>query len=189
MENKFNNLSVDHILQGGYFHKTLRSWHATNTQVNATNFIYPLFIHENDNAFEPIPSLPGISRLGINKLKDYLTPIVDDGLKCVLLFGVIENDSLKDETGSYADNQKSAVIRCIPKLKEWFPDLLIGCDVCLCAYTVHGHCGVFNEKKSDDSDMSMVDTCLNREKSVERLAQVALAFAKAGAHILAPSGE
>ena len=186
MENKFSNLNVNHVLQGGYFHKTLRSWHTTNTQVNANNFIFPLFIHENDQAFEDIPTLPGISRIGLNKLKEYLTPIVDDGLKCVLLFGVIENDNLKDERGSYADNEKSAVIRCIPKLREWFPDLLIGCDVCLCAYTVHGHCGVFNEK---NCDIPCIDNCLNREKSVERLAQVALAFAKAGAHILAPSGK
>ena len=187
MENKFSKLNVSHVLQGGYFHKTLRSWHTTNTQVNAANFIFPLFIHENDQVFEDIPTLPGMSRIGLNKLKDYLTPIVADGLKCVLLFGVMENDSLKDETGSYADNQKSAVIRCIPKLREWFPDLLIGCDVCLCAYTVHGHCGVFNEKS--EGDAACIDHCLNREKSVERLAQVALAFAKAGAHILAPSGK
>ena len=184
MENKFSQLNSSHILQGGYFHKTLREWHSTNTLVNTSNFILPLFIHENDNAFESIPSLPGISRIGLNKLKEYLEPIVSDGLKCVLLFGVIENDDLKDERGSYADNEKSSVIRTIPKLKEWFPHLLIGCDVCLCAYTVHGHCGVFNDKSG-----TCVDSCLNREKSVERLAQVALAFAKAGAHILAPSGE
>ena len=60
---------------------------------------------------------------------------------------------------------------------------MIGCDVCLCAYTVHGHCGVFNEKNG-----TCIDTCLNREKSVDRIAQVALAFAKAGAHVVAPSG-
>ena len=183
MENKFSKLNTSHILQGGYFHKTLRDWHSANTLINASNFILPLFIHENDLAFEDIPSLPGVSRIGLSKLKDFLDPIINDGLKCVLLFGVIENDSLKDERGSWADNPKSSVIRCISKLKEWFPNLLIACDVCLCAYTVHGHCGVFNEKND-----THIETCLNREKSVERLAQVGLAFAKAGAHILAPSG-
>ena len=113
------NLNIDHILQGGYFDKTLRLWHSTNTLVNSNNFIYPLFIHENDEACEDIPSLPNVKRLGLNKLKDYLEPIVANGLKTVLLFGVIESNNLKDELGSYADNEKSSVIRAIPLLKTW----------------------------------------------------------------------
>lgn len=175
------NFDIDHVLQGGYFHKTLRLWHSTNTTVKASNFILPLFIHENDDASEEIPSLPNVKRLGLNNLKHYLEPIVSNGLKCVLLFGVIEDENLKDEFGSYADNKKSSVIRAIPKLKEWFPELLVACDVCLCAYTTHGHCGIFN------TNDKLIDLCFNREKSVDRLAQVSLAFAKAGADIIAPS--
>lgn len=175
-----DKLEVNHVLQSGYFHQTLRQWHSTNTLVNASSFIFPLFLHENDDCSEEIPSLPNIKRLGINKLKDYLAPIVSNGLKCVLLFGVIENESLKDEKGSYADDQRSSVIRSIPLLKSWFPNLLIACDVCLCAYTSHGHCGVFHEEKHMSSSF-------NREKSVERIGQVALAFAKAGCDIVAPS--
>ncbi|CAF0713497.1 unnamed protein product [Brachionus calyciflorus] len=176
------NFNSNHVLQGGYFHKTIRRWQSTNILVDASNFIFPLFVHENDETFEEIPSLPNIYRIGLNKLRNYLEPIVNDGLTCVLLFGVIDSDSLKDESGSYADNQNSSVLRAIPKLREWFPDLLIACDVCLCAYTFHGHCGVFSESKS-----LSVDSCINRENSVERIAQVALAFAKAGAHVVAPS--
>lgn len=177
-----DNYQLKNILQGGYFHKTLRHWHSSNTLVDAANFIYPLFIHENDDASEDIPTLPNVKRLGLNNLKAHLEPVVQDGLKCVLLFGVVEDDKLKDETGSYADNANSAVIRSIPKLKEWFPELLIACDVCLCAYTSHGHCGVMNIDERDK-----LDSCINREVSVQRLAEVSLAFAKAGAHILAPS--
>ncbi len=174
-----DKLNIDHVLQGSYFHKTLRQWHSTKTLVNASSFIFPLFIHENDDVVEEIGSLPGIKRLGINHLKEYLEPIVANGLKTVILFGVLENEKLKDSTGSFADNPESSVIRLIPLLKKWFPGLLVACDVCLCAYTNHGHCGVFHEEK--------LDSCLNREKSVERIAQVALAFAKAGADIVAPS--
>ncbi len=112
-------LDISHVLQGSYFNKTLRQWHSTNTLVNPSNLIYPLFIHEKDDADEDIPSLPGIKRIGINNLKGYLEPVVANGLTTVLLFGVIENDNLKDEQGSYAENQKSSVIRSIPKLKEW----------------------------------------------------------------------
>jgi porphobilinogen synthase len=140
-------LNLSHVLQGGYFNKTLREWHATNTFLHASNFILPLFIHENDAADEEIPSLPGVRRLGMSNVRAFLDPVVADGLRCVLLFGVIDDDSKKDETGSHADNPQSAVIRCIPKLRDWYPELLIACDVCLCAYTVHGHCGVFHKSE------------------------------------------
>lgn len=176
-----NNL--DHVLTGGYFHKTLRQWQSVNTFVTPVNFILPLFIVENDDAKEEIASLPNVYRFGLDRLKDYLDPIVKNGLKCVLLFGVIQDDKLKDENGSYADNPNSCVIRAISKLKVWYPDLLIACDVCLCAYTSHGHCGVFNKGSSHPT----LDNCLNLEKSVARIAQVAYGYAKAGAHIVAPS--
>jgi porphobilinogen synthase len=137
-------LDLSHVLQGGYFNKTLREWHSTNTFIKALNFILPLFIHESDDTDQEIASLPGVRRLGINRVREFLDPVVANGLRCVLLFGVIETESLKDERGSFADNAQSSVIRCIPRLREWYPDLLIACDVCLCAYTVHGHCGVFH---------------------------------------------
>jgi porphobilinogen synthase len=105
-----------------------------------------------------------------------LDSVVENGLKCVLLFGVIDNDKLKDEKGSYADSPHSAVMRVIPKLREWYPNLLIACDVCLCAYTTHGHCGILKENSVIDQD-----------PSAKRIAEIALSFAKQGAHIVAPS--
>ena len=57
----------------------------------------------------------------------------------------------------------------IRKLREWFPDLLVACDVCLCPYTCHGHCGVLNE-----------DGTINNKESIKRLAEISLAYAKAG---------
>ena len=179
-----NNMTdLSHVLQGGYFHKTLRQWQSSNTQITPAALIYPLFLVEEDDRSEDIASLPGVKRMGVNVLKAHLDPIVADGLRCVLLFGVIEDEAKKDSRGSYADNERSAVIRAIPLLRQWYPELVVACDVCLCAYTAHGHCGVFNT----DTDNPALDMCLNREASVERIAQVALAFAKAGAHIVAPS--
>jgi porphobilinogen synthase len=185
--NSSSNFNPSHVLQSGYFNPTLRHWHTTNTTLTAANLILPIFIHENDNTDEPIPSLPNVSRLGINKLRTLLDPCVANGLACVLLFGVLDNESVKDELGSYADHPDSAVIRAIPKLKQWYPNLVIACDVCLCAYTSHGHCGVFQTADSDKQTYSPVDACLDREVSVDRIGQVAVAFAKAGADIVAPS--
>lgn len=144
----FNPYDMKHVLQSGYFNKTLRHWQSSNSLVDAANFILPLFIHENDDTTADIVSMPLVKRFGINCLREFLEPIVKDGLKCVLLFGVIDNDELKDEFGTYASSEKSAVVRAIPKLREWFPDLTIACDVCLCAYTHHGHCGVLDVKEN-----------------------------------------
>lgn len=82
----------------------------------------------------------------------------------------------KDPVGTPADDQQGPVILAIKKLKQLHPSLYIACDVCLCEYTSHGHCGVLNE-----------DETINTLPSVERLADVALAYAKAGADCVAPS--
>ncbi|KAG8297205.1 hypothetical protein J6590_040347 [Homalodisca vitripennis] len=61
-------------------------------------------------------------------------------------------------------------------LRSSFPDLVIACDVCLCSYTIHGHCGILRDNGS-----------IHNELSIRRLAEVAVAYAKAGCHIVAPS--
>lgn len=48
--------------------------------------------------------------------------------------------------------------------------------MCLCEYTDHGHCGLLHE-----------DGTINTEPSVARIAEVAVNYAKAGAHCVAPS--
>jgi porphobilinogen synthase len=68
------------------------------------------------------------------------------------------------------------VILALKKIRELYPSLYVACDVCLCEYTSHGHCGILNE-----------DGTIDIEPSVHRLAQVAVAYAKAGAHCVAPS--
>jgi porphobilinogen synthase len=68
------------------------------------------------------------------------------------------------------------VILAIKKLRQLFPSLYVAADVCLCEYTSHGHCGIFREDRT-------IDTA----HSVQRLAEVALNYAAAGAHCVAPS--
>jgi porphobilinogen synthase len=129
---------------------------------------------EDDNQQQVIPSMPSVYRFGVKKLIDHLTPLVKLGLKSILIFGVI--DTLpKDEIGTNADSKKNPVIRALPILRQKFPDLLIACDVCLCPYTSHGHCGIIE------------DDGINNEKSIDRIANIALEYARHGAHIVAPS--
>ncbi|KAF7270618.1 hypothetical protein GWI33_016414 [Rhynchophorus ferrugineus] len=176
MAEKYKNMvSKKHYLHSGIFNQTLRDWQSLKSQVLPINLMYPVFIIENDDEVQTISSMPGVCRYGINKLKDHLTVVVQKGLTSILVFGVIETLS-KDEHGTNADSARNPVIRALPKLREWFPDLTIACDVCLCPYTSHGHCGILNPNGTIDNP-----------SSIKRIAEVALAYAKAGAHIVAPS--
>uniref|UniRef100_A0A1B0CG52 Delta-aminolevulinic acid dehydratase n=1 Tax=Lutzomyia longipalpis TaxID=7200 RepID=A0A1B0CG52_LUTLO len=156
-------------------HAALREWAESGTEIGPANLMYPIFVVENDDAVEEIPSMPGVKRYGGNILLDVLAPLVAKGLKSILLFGVIDKLP-KDSTGSSADSSQNPIIRLLPRIRSRFPDLLVACDVCLCPYTDHGHCGILRE-----------DGTIENEASIERLAKISLAYAKAGANVVAPS--
>ena len=118
--------------------------------------------------------MPGVYRFGLKKLMEHLNPLVDLGLSSILLFGVITNLP-KDDHGTNADSNNNPVIRALPLLRQAYPNLLIACDVCLCPYTSHGHCGIIE------------NGFINNEKSIERIASIALSYARMGAHCVAPS--
>lgn len=138
--------------------------------------IYPLFITDNPDEETLIPSLPGQHRRGLNKVVSHLRPLVAKGLKSVILFGVPLHPDAKDTLGTSADDPQGPVIGGIRLLRKAFPGLFIVADVCLCEYTSHGHCGILRE-----------DGSLNNQLSVERVSDVAMAYAEAGAHCVAPS--
>ncbi|KAH0827407.1 hypothetical protein J3R83DRAFT_4063 [Lanmaoa asiatica] len=138
-------------------------------------FMYPIFITDNPDARVVIPTLPGQRRWGVNQLESFLGPLVQKGLTSVILFGVPFKCE-KDERGSPADDPEGPVIQAIQKIRTLFPELYIACDVCLCEYTSHGHCGLLHP-----------DGTIHTEPSVTRIAEVALNYARAGAHCVAPS--
>lgn len=138
--------------------------------------IYPLFISDQVEEETLIPSLPNQHRRGINKLIPHLEPLVRKGLRSVILFGVPIAQNVKDTLGSAADDPQGPVIQSIRLLRARFPSLFIVADVCLCEYTSHGHCGILRD-----------DGSLNNSLSVDRISDVAMAYAEAGAHCVAPS--
>ena len=138
--------------------------------------IYPLFISDKPDEETPIPSLPDQHRRGITKVVAHLEPLIRKGLKSVILFGVPLIPGTKDALGTAADDPQGPVIQTIRLLRRHFPQLYIVADVCLCEYTSHGHCGILRE-----------DGSLNNSLSVDRISDVALAYAEAGAHCVAPS--
>ncbi|RKP12370.1 delta-aminolevulinic acid dehydratase [Piptocephalis cylindrospora] len=166
-------MSLQSYLHSGYAHPTHREW--TQRRFGKEALVYPVFIQEDPEAETPIAALPGQSRWGVEALVRHLEPLVALGLQTVLLFGV-PSSTEKDGRGSGADAQEGPTIRGIRRLRQAFPTLQVGCDVCLCAYTSHGHCGILHE-----------DGSMNNAASAARIAEVSLAYAQAGCHIVAPS--
>ncbi|KAK4241331.1 hypothetical protein C8A03DRAFT_12400 [Achaetomium macrosporum] len=162
-------------LHAGYCHPLARSWQAER-QLTKSMLIYPLFVSDQDDEEVLIPSLPNQYRRGINRLIPFLEPLVHKGLRSVILFGVPMRPGTKDALGTAADDPEGPVIRSIRLLRQRFPHLYIVVDVCLCEYTSHGHCGILRD-----------DGSLNNQLSVDRISDVAVAYARAGAHCVAPS--
>lgn len=138
-------------------------------------FIWPVFVVPGQGRREPIASMPGQFRLSADELVKDLAPVVAQGVTSVLLFGQHEGDG-KDECGSPAADPHGAVQRAIPVLRAAYPQLVILTDVCLCAYTSHGHCGPRDAAGDIDNDAAC-----------EMLARVAVSHARAGADGVAPS--
>ncbi len=137
--------------------------------------IWPAFVIEGAAKREPIESMPGQSRLSADQLLIDLEPVVESGIGGVLLFGLVE-DSEKDHTGTAAYHENGVVQHAIREVKKRFPELVVTADVCVCAYTDHGHCGPLTTNGDVDNDAAN-----------EVLAKIALSHAVAGADIVAPS--
>ncbi len=142
------------------------------TTLNVDNLVYPLFVREGENLKEPIKSMTGCFHFSPDTIVAEAAEVAALGIPAVLLFGLPDK---KDEIGSQAWAEDGVVQRSIKEIKKAVPDLLVITDVCLCAYTSHGHCGVIKDNKVDNDA-----TC-------ELLAKIALSHAQAGADIVAPS--
>ena len=138
-------------------------------------FIWPVFVVPGSGRREAIDSMPGQFRLSADELVRELEPVVAQGVRSVLLFGQHEGEG-KDECGTPAADPHGAVQSAIPVLRRAYPDLVILTDVCLCAYTAHGHCGPHDPDGDIDNDAAC-----------EMLTRVAVSHARAGADGVAPS--
>jgi|TARA_B110000014_G_C20077978_1_gene562914 porphobilinogen synthase len=119
--------------------------------------------------------MPGISRYGVKNLAERVLADADLGIRAVLLFGTPE-DGKKNERGTPASSPSSAVARAVETLKQRAGDeIVVITDVCLCAYTSHGHCGVLRDGK------------VINDETLPLLKDIALAHAGAGADLVAPS--
>jgi len=142
--------------------------------INLNNLIYPYFVTNGKNVKAKIESFPGIFRFSIDRLIRNIKEITVLGLKKVLLFGIAEN---KNASGSSSYKEGNIVALAVKKIKSEFPDLTVITDVCLCAYTNHGHCGILKTGKKQ----------IDNKGTLEALSKISLSHAKAGADWVAPS--
>jgi len=137
--------------------------------------LWPVFVIEGENRADPIAAMPGQKRLTSDRLIKELEPLAEIGIGGVLIFGVVDA-SRKNADGSEACADKGVVQRAVADVRREFPNLPIFTDVCLCAYTQHGHCGPLAADGRVDNDAANL-----------LLARTAVSHAAAGAHAVAPS--
>jgi porphobilinogen synthase len=146
------------------------------TRVTAGELIMPHFVVPARRANEPISSMPGIAQQGLETVVKTIGKDLELGIRAVLLFGHPEHGG-KTPDGRAAAAANGAVQRACERLKKEFGDaLVVMTDVCLCAYTDHGHCGVLDERGRIVNDASLPP-----------LVDMALSHARAGADVVAPS--
>ena len=143
------------------------------TEISLSSLVMPYFVSENLRAPEPIGSMPGHFRWNLSALLKELQTIQELGLSSILLFGIPRE---KNDSCTPAFDSRGVLQEAVRSIKEHFSDLTVITDVCLCAYTKHGHCGVLNRRGEIDNDASL--SILNR---------TAISHAEAGADMVAPS--
>ena len=143
------------------------------TELTPSDLVAPMFVTLGERERTAVDSMPGVERLSISQAVEEAGEVHGLGIPAVLLFGVPTD---KDEQGSGAYDQEGVVQLAVRALKDAHPELVVITDVCLCAYTSHGHCGVVLEDGSVDNDISL-----------ELLAKTAISHARAGADAVAPS--
>jgi len=144
----------------------------SETDVKVDDLIMPYFVVPGKNVKNPIHSMPGNYQRSIDLLVEEVKELVSLGVKSILLFGIPEQ---KDQTGEVAAHDDAIIPKAIRALKKEVEEVYIVADVCNCEYTTHGHCG------------TIVDKDVENDSTIETLAAQAIAFAKAGVDMVAPS--
>jgi porphobilinogen synthase len=147
------------------------------TRLHPSQLVYPMFVKENLKRPEFIETLPGQMRLSVAAAAKMASRCAEAGIGGVVLFGIPQK---KHDDGRTAWDPDGVVPQAVKAIKHAAPDLTVYTDVCLCAYTTHGHCGLLRKDKRGR-------LAIHNDSSLDALAKVAVAHADAGADMVAPS--
>ena len=142
-------------------------------RISTSDLIQPIFVEEGLTTNAPIVSMPGQERLSKSSIEREIGTLIEHGLRALLVFGI---PKIKDMTGSSASAPEGIVQQTVSLIKDRFEDqVAVFSDVCMCQYTSHGHCGIVRDGE------------IVNDETLERLAQIAVTHAEAGADVVAPS--
>lgn len=145
------------------------------TRLGVHDLVAPLFVREGIDEPVPIASLPGVVQHTRESLRREVAELAGLGVRAVILFGV---PATKDDVGSGAFDPEGIVQVALADLSsDLGDDIVLMADLCVDEYTSHGHCGVLDGRGSVDNDATL-----------EIYRRAAVAQARAGAHVVAPSG-
>ncbi len=145
---------------------------ARETHLLPRQLIAPYFVVPGSAVRQPVESMPGVDRVSVDHLLEEARKLQGFGIGGLLLFGL---PAAKDAQGSGAWAEDGPVPQALRALKKADLDLVLVADVCLCEYTDHGHCGL------------VADGHVQNDATLPLLARAAVAYAKAGADLVAPS--
>jgi porphobilinogen synthase len=157
------------------------------TELSAGDLVMPLFVREGSRLRKPIGSMPGQFQLSVDELVKESERTAKLGVPAVILFGIPDK---KDEKASGAYAANGIVSKAVRALKKELPELIVICDVCLCEYMSHGHCGVIRKlprSRGTPKDFGAHEYKIDNDASLSLLAKSSVAYAAAGADIIAPS--
>jgi porphobilinogen synthase len=143
-------------------------------RLTVDDLMWPIFVREGTNAIEPVPSMPGVERLTIDRIPDAAAAAAELGIPAVALFPQTPAER-KTTDGAEAWNPENLVNRAIRAIKSSVPGIGVICDVALDPYTSHGHDGV------------LIDGEIANDPSLDALVRQALVQAQSGADLIAPS--
>jgi porphobilinogen synthase len=142
------------------------------TSLTPSDFIYPLFVCPGEGVKREIGAMPGNYQMSVDRIVEECREVAGLGIPAVILFGLPES---KDPEGSGAWAEEGIVQRAVRAIKQEVQNLVVVCDLCLCEYTSHGHCGRIAGGEVDN------------DSTLELLARAAVSQARAGADVIAPS--
>ena len=146
------------------------------TRLSAGALILPAFVREGLSEPKPIGSMPGVQQHSRDSLKRAAREAVEAGVGGIMLFGVPEKHDAEGTGGVDPEGILNVAIADVRA--EVGDELVVMSDVCLDEFTDHGHCGVLTD-----------DGVVDNDRTLEIYAQMAVAQAEAGAHMLGPSGK
>jgi porphobilinogen synthase len=145
------------------------------TRLHPSDLVLPVFVREGANEPTPVASMPGVVQHTLASLVDVAGQARDAGLGGLMVYGVPEE---RDPQGYGADDPEGILNVALRQVRAACGDeLVLMADLCLDEFTDHGHCGVLDQAGRVDNDATL-----------ERYAAMALAQARAGAHVLGLSG-